>query len=182
MGSNENTLHGKNVLRKLCRTNERQGVIEQENLLSTVAKGLCRIADCLPRAELSAQLYPIPRMKEAISSLYANIIHFQIRAFRWLNESKLRHAYHAITRPAALRYDDLIETILEASARVTALSVMSSHAEQRDMHIELRDLKAQVCDVASQVRGAADVLSQLHRISLSTDRELKHHRAKAYHC
>jgi hypothetical protein len=136
-----------------------KGVAEQENLLSTITEGLNLVADSLPRAEISARLYPIPQMKAALSKLYALVIKFLIRAFSWYCEGKLLHAYHAITRPAALRYDDLIKHICEASADISNLASVSSHAEQRDIHIELRSL-------SSEVRAITGVLSQLQRIAV----------------
>lgn len=98
-------------------------------------------------------------MKTALSRLYALVIKFLIRAFGWYCEGKLLHAYHAITRPAALRYDDLIKQICEASADISSLASVSSHVEQRDIHLELRSL-------SSEVRAITGVLSQLQRIAV----------------
>lgn len=136
-----------------------KGVSEQENLLSTITEGLNQVADSLPRAEISARLYPIPQMKAALSKLYALVIKFLIRAFTWYCGGRLLHAYHAITRPAALRYDDLLKHICEASADISSLASVSSHAEQRDIHLELRSL-------SSEVRAITGVLSQLQRIAV----------------
>ena len=98
-------------------------------------------------------------MKDAVSKLYAIIIKFLVRAFNWYNEGKLLHAYHAITRPAALRYDDLIKSIREASTVVSGLASVSSQAEQRDIHLELRFL-------STEVRAIAAVMSQLQQIAI----------------
>ena len=79
-------------------------------------------------------------MKQAVSVLYALIIKFLLRALEWYEEGKIAHAIHSITKPAALRYDDLLEDIGRATRRIADLAVTSSQAEQRDMHHELRAL------------------------------------------
>jgi hypothetical protein len=47
------------------------------------------------------------------------------------------HIIHSITRPAELRYKDLIESIAECSQNISQLAVYSSHAEQRIVHQKL---------------------------------------------
>ena len=79
-------------------------------------------------------------MKQAVSVLYALIIKFLLRALEWYEEGKIAHAIHSITKPAALRYDDLLEDIGRATRRIADLAVTSSQAEQRDMYHELRAL------------------------------------------
>ena len=56
----------------------------------------------------------------------------------WYKSNSFSRAIQSITRPAALRYDDLIEDIKKTIAKVTDLSVAGSQAEQRDMHQEMR--------------------------------------------
>ena len=72
--------------------------------------------------------------------LYAHIIKFLLRALDWYEEGRIAHALHAITKPAALRYDDLLEDMRQATRRIADLAITSSQAEQRDMHQELRTL------------------------------------------
>jgi hypothetical protein len=55
-------------------------------------------------------------MTDAVEELYAHIIRFLIRAYDWYREGTLRHIVHSITRPADLRYHDLLENI-EAGSR-----------------------------------------------------------------
>ena len=83
-------------------------------------------------------------MKQAVSVLYAHIIEFLLRALEWYDEGKIAHAIHSITKPAALRYDDLIEDIRRATRTIGDLAITSSHAEQRDIHHELRALTSLV--------------------------------------
>ncbi|RYC62791.1 hypothetical protein CHU98_g3423 [Xylaria longipes] len=50
------------------------------------------------------------------------------------------HMLHAITRPAELRYNDLLATISSLSQSLTENALDSSHAEQRDMHTDITTL------------------------------------------
>lgn len=117
-----------------------QGVVNQEKLLSRLSQGLCQIADVLPRLELTASLYPTERVKRAIVAMYAHVLKFLIRSLRWYQETKISHAIHSITRPAELRYNDLLEKISYLSRNVTDLALTSSHAELRDIHLEQQHL------------------------------------------
>ncbi|RDW58186.1 hypothetical protein BP6252_13597 [Coleophoma cylindrospora] len=96
------------------------------------------IADMLPRASLILQLYPTSQMKGIIVGLYAHVLRFLLRAFRWYQESRIKHALHAITRPAELRYDDLLKKISSLSDSMKDLALASSHVEQRDLHMKIR--------------------------------------------
>ena len=63
---------------------------------------------------------------------------FLLRALDWYEESSIKHAIHSITKPAALRYDDLLRDIRRATRSIADLAIVSSQAEQRDMHLELQ--------------------------------------------
>ena len=69
---------------------------------------------------------------------------FLLRALDWYEESRIVHAIHSITKPAALRYDDLLRDIQRATRRIADLAIVSSQAEQRDMHHELQALSVLV--------------------------------------
>ena len=79
--------------------------------------GLCDIADALPRVEIAAYLYPVDAMKRAVSVLYAHILKFLLRAFDWYKEGKIVHAIHSIIKPVALRYDDLLQDLRQATQK-----------------------------------------------------------------
>jgi hypothetical protein len=115
-------------------------VVNHETMISSLAKGLSQIGDCLPRLQLASVLYPTKMMKSAVAELYAYIIQFCIRAQDWYQEGKVFHVLHSITRPVELRYADLIEEIERCSRNVDGLAVAGSQAEQRDMHVELQQL------------------------------------------
>ena len=118
-----------------------EAFIEHENTASTIVTALCDIADSLPRIELASTLYLTDIMQSTVALLYAHIVHFLIRALQWYEEGKLKRALHSITKPAALRYDDLIKDIQRDARSIASHAVTSSQAEQRDMHVELRELR-----------------------------------------
>lgn len=121
-----------------------QAIVEHENIGAAIIKGLCDIADALPRVELAAFLYPTKTMKQTVPVLYAHIVNFLVRALEWYEEGKIARAFHSITKPAALRYDDLIEDVRRATRSIADLALISSQAEQRDIHDELRALTSLV--------------------------------------
>jgi hypothetical protein len=92
----------------------------------------------LSRIDLAESLYPTKRMKDTIVTLNCYVITFLCRALDWYKSSSLSRSVQSFTRPAALRYDDLIQDINRTLARVTDLSVAGGQAEQRDMHNEMR--------------------------------------------
>ncbi|KAI4134158.1 MAG: hypothetical protein LQ347_001756 [Umbilicaria vellea] len=133
------------------------GVVNHEKLLSRLSQGLCQVADALPRLELTARLYPTERVKRALVAMYAHILKFLVRSLRWYQETRLSRAIHSITRPAELRYDDLLEKISYLSRNVTDLALTSSQAEQRDMHIQQQQF------ISKQLASHTDLQSELQR-------------------
>ncbi|TVY33898.1 hypothetical protein LSUB1_G007503, partial [Lachnellula subtilissima] len=133
------------------------GVVNQQKLISRLSRGLCQIAEVLPRAELIIRLYPIPGIKHLISNMYAHILKFLVRSLRWYQESKISHLIHAITRPVELRFDDLIEEIRLLSSNMDNLALASGHAEQRDMHTEQK----QACNEQKRLENKVDHLTKL---------------------
>ena len=119
---------------------------------------LCDVADALPRAELAVSLYPTVMMKRIIATLYSYIINFLLRALEWYEESKFSRALHSITKPAALRYDDLIQDIHKTTGKLADLSLASSQAEQRDMHDELRQVHNQQKDLHNRLESMQNQL------------------------
>ncbi|KAG6358349.1 hypothetical protein INS49_014233 [Diaporthe citri] len=68
------------------------------------------------------------------SMLYAHILRFLIRALKYYEESRLMRAVHTITRPAALRYQDLVSLICRDAETVRKHAATSSQAEIRAIH------------------------------------------------
>lgn len=77
-------------------------------------------------------------MRDTVVTLNCYIISFLCRAIDWYKSSSFSRTVQSITRPAALRYDDLIEDINKTISKVTDLAVAGSQAEQRDMYEALQ--------------------------------------------
>ncbi|KAK5199093.1 hypothetical protein LTR99_001133 [Exophiala xenobiotica] len=116
-------------------------VVENEKLGMTIVIGLCEVADALPRTELFLGLYPTDAMKNAVTTIYTWILRFLIRALKWYEEGKIRHALNAVIKPAALQYDDVMSGIRHSCHLMSNRASASSLAEQRDMHEKLRALQ-----------------------------------------
>lgn len=101
-------------------------------------------------------------MKQTIAMLYAHIMKFLIRALEWYEESRLARALLAITKPAALRYDDILRDIQKATRKVAEVAVASSQAEQRDMHEELLELTAGVEIIQKSMSMGYDAHADTH--------------------
>lgn len=119
-------------------------IVEHEKLGTTIVNGLCDVADALPRIELASILYPTTAMKQSIATLYAHILKFLVRALDWYDEGKIKHAIQSITKPAALRYNDIVSDIHRATESITKLAAASSQAEQRDMHSKLHAIHSSI--------------------------------------
>ncbi|KAJ8131882.1 hypothetical protein O1611_g1744 [Lasiodiplodia mahajangana] len=119
-------------------------VVEHERTGTVVISALCDIADAVPSVELSLALYPTAVMRHAISLLYAHIVRFLIRALRYYEESGIMRAVHSITRPSALRYDDLIKLIRHDVEKVRRHAALSSQAEMRALHNSIIALHTQL--------------------------------------
>ena len=77
-------------------------------------------------------------MTDAVEGLYAHIIRFSIRAHDWYREGTLRHIVHSVTRPADLRYHDVLENIQAGSRNIEQLAIAGSQVELRQMHTILK--------------------------------------------
>lgn len=118
--------------------------MEHENTAVTVITALCEISESLASVTLAITLYPHEIMQHAVSMLYAHIIRFLIRAWSYYEESSLRRAIHAITRPSALRYNDLIEAIQRDMDTVRRNAAASNQAEIRVLHRKVDELSVQM--------------------------------------
>ncbi|KAK4937048.1 hypothetical protein LTR10_022234 [Elasticomyces elasticus] len=128
-------------------------VVENEKLGITIATGLCDVADALPRSELALELYPTDAMREGVVTLYTLILRFLTRALIWCEEGRFRHAIHAVTKPAALQYDDILTQLRQVNRSISDRAVASSQAEQRDMHHKLRDVETTATSEFSEIRS-----------------------------
>ncbi|KAK6332997.1 hypothetical protein TWF718_010822 [Orbilia javanica] len=126
-----------------------QGVINHEELVVQLAKGITKIAEALPRTELRAILYPTAQMQNSIQILYSHIIKFLMRALKWYQQPTWKRAVSSITEPFALHFKDILEDILEQSRQIDQLALAASQAELRDMHIMIASMKNILIDEIS---------------------------------
>lgn len=135
-------------------------VLEHEKLGSTIATALSDIAEALSRIDLAERLYPTRKMTDTIVTLNCHILDFLGRAMDWYNSSSLSRSIQSITRPAALRYDDLVGEINKTINKVADLSASGSQAEQRDMHDEMRQESMSAQEFRSTVKKRLDQMQQ----------------------
>ena len=94
-------------------------------------------------AKLSAELYQIDDMKEAISRLFAHIILFFQQAVCWYNKGPAGRAWSSIFRPFELHYQDTVGEINLCSRTVKDIANRASRAEIRDMHTKFKIMHQQ---------------------------------------
>ncbi|KAK6508673.1 hypothetical protein TWF506_010752 [Arthrobotrys conoides] len=119
-----------------------QGIMNHEELVVQLAKGITKIAEVMPRTELRAILYPTAQMRHSIQTLYALIIEFLLRALKWYRQPTLKRAISSIAKPFALQFKDVLEDISEQSRQIDQLAAAASQAELRDMHIMIASMKS----------------------------------------
>lgn len=110
------------------------------------------IGDSLSLADFAETLYPTLKMKDTIVTLNCHIITFLLRALDWYEATTVSRAIQSVTRPAALRYDDVID-IQKTIRKVTDLSVAGSQAEQRDMRNEFHQIRDSQNELKSDVQS-----------------------------
>ncbi|KAL8369868.1 hypothetical protein RB595_000291 [Gaeumannomyces hyphopodioides] len=142
-----------------------QSAQNHESTMSLIAKGISQIADKLSHVELATVLYPTERMREAVGRLYADIIQFLIRAHNWCKEGRFLHLVHAVTRPAELRYKDLLERIDEGARTVERLKDAGAQVELREVKQMLTQTSQVVVQMAAKMEAIVSTQA-LHSSSL----------------
>ncbi|KAI4626330.1 uncharacterized protein J4E87_004832 [Alternaria ethzedia] len=142
--------------------------------LRVLAKGLSQIADVLPRIESANILYPTDRMRHAVSEIYSKIIQFFLRAERWYQQGKLRHAWEALSRPAELYYNDLVQEVEECTRSIEVLANAGAQAEQRDMHLEIQELGKRLKSSEETLQEVRGLLISYQSIQTSANLDTNH--------
>ena len=127
---------------------------------------MARIADVLPRVEFAKALYSTPRMQEAVFQIYSHVIAFFLRAERWHQQGKLRHAWEAFSRPVELEYDDLIAEVKECTREIERLATAGAQAEQRDMHLKVLDISAKLKNHENLLQSQEGLLLEMRGLLL----------------
>lgn len=152
-------------------------VVEHDRTAMVIITALCDISDAIPSVELSLALYPTTAIKHSVSLLYAHILRFLVRALRYYEESRIMRVVHTVTRPSALRYDDLIKSIRHDMEKVRKLAAVSGQAEIRALHNSVIALSAQLqretdsarverLDMQAKLATFGDFMTQI-RVSLT---------------
>lgn len=115
-------------------------MINHEEMITEIAKTVANIADVLPRADLSSNLYPTQRMRVAVARLYAKILHFVKEAISWYKKGKFAHSVSSILKPYELNFKTVIEDISKASRQVDEESAAACRAEIRALHLKIQHL------------------------------------------
>ena len=132
--------------------------MNHEELLHQLAKALSRIAESLPRKDLTLVLYPTQQMKMAVSHLYAQLIRFMLRATRWFKRGKLMHCFGAIARPFGLDFKDDIEKVDEVSRNIDELASAAAKAELRDTHLEMLETRAELREARTEIHRLGELV------------------------
>ena len=154
-------------------------MVEHERLGVTIVTALSDIGDALSRIDFAETLYPTEKMKDTIVTLNCHIITFLLRALDWYETRTVSRAIQSVTRPAALRYDDLIEDIRKTLGKVTDLSVAGSQAEQRDMHEELRQVRDAQDGFRTDVQSRLDEMQ--HQLTAIIRQQYQERQFQAIH-
>ncbi|KAI0902782.1 hypothetical protein F4823DRAFT_378868 [Ustulina deusta] len=133
-------------------------VVEHERTATTIVTALCDISEYLPSVELSLALYPTSVMKHLVSMRYAHIMRFLIRALKYYEESSLMHVVHSITRPAALRYDDLIRLIRRDEEMLRRHATASSQSEMRAVHNTILAVSTQLQKATGEAQAERQIV------------------------
>ena len=120
-------------------------------MVKKLAKGLCQIADILPRANLTLIFYPTTRMQDALARLYASVMQFMSKAILWYRQGKVKHSISSIFNPWALSFQETMESIKDDSIRLDKLSDIAAKAELRDTHVEVIEIRKNWVDTNSEL-------------------------------
>ncbi|KAI0543843.1 hypothetical protein F4679DRAFT_567068 [Xylaria curta] len=135
-------------------------VINNEATASTLAEAMSQIADSLPQVKLASILYPNDHMRLAVAELNAYILKFLIRANDWYTEGRLKHAWHSLTTPPALRYDDLLRLIREKSRLIDRLSKSCQQIESREIRDKVDEIHGKMNDLDKKVDASMILMKE----------------------
>lgn len=133
--------------------------MNNETTASMLAEAMVQIADNLPQVELASILYPNDHMRLAVVDLNAYILKFLIRANDWYTEGHWKHAWHSLTSPPELRYDDLLRLIHEKSRFIDQLSKSCQQIESRQICEKVNEMNEKVDDLKKDLEKIYTTIS-----------------------
>lgn len=132
------------------------GVINHGNLVAQLSQALATMAEVLPRAKLTSELYNTADMKNALSNLYAHLLLFLKQALKWYNVGPAGRALSAIFRPFELNYGGTLREIEQCA--LTIDKIASLHVK-----LEVREIRNVSNEQAGKLVRIEDKLHQMQR-------------------
>lgn len=114
------------------------------------------MAEVLPRAKVTAELYNTADMKSALSTLYAHLLLFLKQALKWYNVGPAGRALSAIFRPFELSYGGTLREIEQCALTIDKIASLHVRLEVR----EIRDVSN---EQAGKLVRIEDKLHQMQR-------------------
>lgn len=155
-----------------------QSVMNHEEKISQLSKACARIADILPRTQLTLILYPTKGMKSVVAQLYSSIMKFVQEAIRWYKQGKVAHTWNSIAKPWALSFEANVQEIDEQARRVDDLSRDALKAEVREAHCEIKEARKEIQETRLQIGKLEDLIKSeaqaAMQVALSMSRSLHH--------
>jgi hypothetical protein len=144
--------HSRAIALPLHLSDLRQAVINHEDLTKQLAKALSKIANVMPRTDLTLILYPTERMQEVVARLYASIMQFFQKAIRWYRKGRLSHAIGSIFSPWELSWRENLEEIDLQAREIDKMASSASKAELRDIHLEIAAQRSQLAEIIALMK------------------------------
>ena len=141
--------------------------MNQDELIATLAKAMCRIAGSLPRQQLTNILYPTQTMKRTVAQVYAHLMEIFTIAWQWYQENPMKYMLHSITQPASIRYKEGLNDIEECSRRIDQWAVSSAQAGIRDMHTLQQNMQMDVQDINGLLQKDKKTVSGIMEVVLA---------------
>ncbi|KAK4198766.1 hypothetical protein QBC40DRAFT_283226 [Triangularia verruculosa] len=127
-------------------------VLNHEEMVKNLAKSCTRIAETLPRVDLSLILYPTAAMRDAVARLYAVILRFVVHSVRWYRQSRIKHFLTSITNPWNLDYEPELREVEQHARNIDELAQSASHAELREAHFQIHLLGSKLDATRHDIR------------------------------
>lgn len=129
------------------------GVINHGKLVTQFSQALSTIADVLPRANLSAELYQTDQMENTVAKMYAHILLFLKRAMKWYHAGQAGRALAGLFKPYELSFKDTVEQIVECAKAIDDIASISNKVEVRQIGEITRDHRLKLTGIEDKLQG-----------------------------
>lgn len=138
-----------------------KGIINQAELVEQFARALTIIGYALPEIRRDSELYTTGQMQDAVSTVYAYIIAFLLRAAAWYKKHTLRRAFSSIFKPFELEYRSTLEKVKKHSEIVRRIASGEGRTEIRDINITVHQIQEQNHQLQQEL---VEIRSQFERL------------------